>query len=132
MVMHGRSAIILFGLVAAAITSLTAPAIALAHGHAHAELLEHAGEAHHAAPISVPSVDGHEEDHGHLHSEMGPGLCSRCSKLSAATTIGAPEPLGDLTVGASVIAAPIPIPDESPPRLERDPPNQPRPPPISA
>jgi hypothetical protein len=128
--MHGRSALLLAGLVAAAITALSAPAMSLAHGHAHAELLEHAGEAHHA-PSSAPSVNSHDEEHAHAHSEMGPGLCSRCTKLTPAVQ-GTPAPALVVTVVLSLVAAPVPVPDESPPRLERDPPNNPRPPPISA
>lgn len=128
--MNGRTAILLFGLVAAAITALSAPAIALAHGHAHAELLEHASEPHHSAPGAVPAVDSHGHEHGHAHSEVEPGLCSRCTKLTLRVP-GTPEPALTLAVAVAAPAAPEPIPDESPPRLDRDPQNHPRPPPIS-
>jgi hypothetical protein len=110
--------------------SLAAPAMALAHGHAHAELLEHAEEAHHAlhAGEGVAIVDVDSQHNGHAHPAVDPGVFSRLAQWLPA--LAAPHGAYDFVdLGQGTLAEP-PAPFESPPGPAANTPAQPRAPPA--
>lgn len=57
--------------------TLAAPALAISHGYAHAELREHA--AHHGSPAteSTPSVHADEQHGDHAHPRLDRGAAVR-------------------------------------------------------
>lgn len=126
--MSVRSGFLGLGLIAAAVTALAGSATAFAHGHAHAELVEHAS-AHHA-PAGDAAVGAGDDHHGHAHTDVDPGMCSRVAIVLAVMPTGraALEPV-PLTVFPEGVP---PGATESPPDPPDGSPNRPRPPPVSA
>jgi hypothetical protein len=102
------------GLIAAVAMSIAAPALALAHRKANAELLEHASDTRHSAPShDALSVNVDEQHHGHAHPSLDRGLCSRCSGLFA-IALALPATADPVSFGDQKPAEP-PTPNESPP-----------------
>lgn len=109
--------------------SLAAPATAIAHGHAHAELIEHAG--HHATPVAadVPEVESHGQHDGHDHPVLGPGWYSRLNAVSLPILV--PTQLTwEPPTAAARPSAPQPVPCDDPPWSLRARPSRPRAPPV--
>lgn len=101
-------------LLSGALIVLAVPASALAHGHAHAELLEHAADDHGLANHGdEPSIreDGHHEAHG--HPKIDKGVTSRGVPLLPATLPPAVMPA--FASDEQSVAPPAPAPFESPP-----------------
>lgn len=123
---RARSAL---ALLSGALISLAVPAAAVAHGYAHAELLEHATDDHGlASHANQPSIgeDGHHATHA--HPTIDKGVSSRAVQLFPALVPrgGVPE----FTSEAAAIAAPAPAPSESPPDPHDRAEGNPRAPPV--
>lgn len=116
-------------LLSGALIGLAVPASAVAHGHAHAELLEHAADDHgiasHADHPSA-SESGHHEDHG--HPKIDKGVSSRGVQLLPATP--PPPDVPEFASHEQSVAPPAPAPFESPPGPHDRAPANPRAPPV--
>jgi hypothetical protein len=109
---------------------LMAPALALAHGHAHTELVEHSHESHHRGDGSDTGSEltSPSENDGHAHPTVDPGVFSR---LSHVLPVAPPTvPALELVLLRDGSASHRPAPFESPPEPLRTRPQQPRAPPL--
>ena len=101
-------------LLSGAMISLAAPASAVAHGHTHAELLEHATDDHGASPHGDgPSISetGHHDAHG--HPAVDKSVSVRGTQLSLALLPRNEMP--QLATHETEGVLPAPAPCESPP-----------------
>jgi hypothetical protein len=94
--------------------SLAAPAASLAHGRAHAELLEHAS-AHHMVPAGsdIATFDADAQHDGHGHPALDPGWSSRL--IAPLPALCAPRVSWDFLALSHERSATPPAPFESPP-----------------
>ena len=115
-------------IVCGVLVSLAAPALALAHGHAHAELVEHAGDGHHGDHSEGVATIGADEHHDHGHATVDRTRLSRVAQ-SLAVLPFTPATY-DLPGWRTGVAAEPPAACESPPDSLRAPPSRPRPPPV--
>lgn len=118
-------------ILAGLVTSLSAPGLALAHGHAHHELVEHSVQTQRTPPaIDGAATGGEDARHdGHGHPSIDPGLFSRLVQLSPALV--APNvTLVDCAIVLTDALAVSPVPFESPPAWCSTRPEQPRAPPV--
>lgn len=108
------------------IASLATPVLALAHGYAHHELMEHSAPAtHHASEGAVVSPQEHGPEH--QHASVTAGLTARWSSpslaLLSATVLA---PLAQIVLAPDDSCAPssrvVPYSAEPPPNLTRAPP----------
>ena len=107
-----------------------APALALAHGHAHAELVEHSHESHHDAdgPDAGGALSNPSEHDGHAHPTVDAGVFSRFGNV---LPVPRPSvPVLELVLLREATASPRPAPLESPPDPVSTRPRQPRAPPL--
>ena len=112
-------------LVAAAST----PALAFAHGHAHAELREHSAQPHHALATEA-SIGAADDHHAHGHAAVDATVGTRLSPLTVALPASAVAPKY-IVVVVEVEPAPRAA-TESPPQYGAHPPPASRAPPASA
>ena len=120
---------VVLALLSGALICLAAPASAVAHGHTHAELLEHAADDHgagsHGAEPSI-SEEGHHD--AHAHATIDKGVSSRTMHLASAVL---PRPaVHDFASDDAGIGSPAPVPFESPPDPHDKAPTHSRAPPI--
>lgn len=109
---------------------LSAPALALAHGHAHHELREYSAALHHLPAGENPlTVTEYALADGHQHQVIYQGLLSRLAPLLSALL---PEQatLVDLSAGRRVTSVVPPDPFQPPPDPVSTRPQQPRAPPA--
>ena len=118
-------------LLAGLVMSLTAPALAMAHGHAHHELHEHSAETHHGGvAVEKLATLGEDAQHdGHGHATVDPRLLSRLAQLMPALTAPSVTLNGFDALSTAASVAP-PVPCESPPDPVSTRPQQPRAPPA--
>lgn len=119
----------LLALLSGVAVASAAPATAVVHGHAHAELLEHAN-AHHDVPhgADIATLDVDSEHDGHGHPVLDPGWFSRLGVDMPA--LAATPMHWDLASPGAGTSAPAPTPFETPPRRLRTRPALPRAPPV--
>jgi len=110
--------------------ALMAPALALAHGHAHAEVVEHSHESHDKidGSDSGAAVSNPSEHEGHAHPTVDPGVFSRLGHVLPIAPPSAPDL--ELVLLREGHASPRPAPFESPPDPVSTRPQQPRAPPL--
>ncbi len=110
--------------------AIVAPALALAHGHAHAELVEHSHESHHDVDGSDAGgvLSNPSEHDGHAHPTVDPGVFSRFGHVLPIAP--PPVPVLELVLLREGTASPCPAPFESPPDPVGTRPQQPRAPPL--
>lgn len=121
----------LFAFVLALLGSLSAPALALTHGLAHAHLAHHREAAAYTLP--TPTLDAQESEHAHEHAivDVAPGARDAARlDLMPVTPLATPAPalvLADLVVVRSpaltdraLLARPAPSAGP-PPRLRAPP-----------
>lgn len=116
-------------LLSGALMCLAAPASAVAHGHAHAELLEHASADHGvASPNGAPSIgeEGHHE--AHAHPTIDRTASSRSVQLLPEVLPG--PVVHDFASHDDSVAAAAPGPFEPPPDPHDRAPANPRAPPV--
>ena len=128
-VMLPRSARVLAASLTAIIVSLAAPALAIAHGHAHEHLLEHSrGPGDLAASMEGVAVASEAEHQGHSHPVLDQASLTRLNPLvpapPTAEVVAAEE--WSQRDGQSL----PPVPFESPPGRVFARPQQPRAPPA--
>lgn len=117
-------------LLAGLVMSLTAPVLAMAHGHAHHELHEHSAETHHGGVADELATVGEDAEHdGHGHAATDPRLLSRLAQLIPALTAPSVTLNGFDALSTAASVAP-PVPSESPPDPVSTRPQQPRAPPA--
>jgi hypothetical protein len=119
-------------LLCGALISLAAPASAVAHGHTHAELLEHAADDHgDATHVDGPAIGETGHHDAHAHPTVDKSVSSRALQLLPALVPRAEMP--ELTSYDTDVAVPAPAPCESPPDPhDKSPANLRAPPVLSA
>lgn len=109
---------------------LSAPALALAHGHVHHELSEYAAALDHLPAGENPlTVAEYRVADGHGHPEIYSGLLSRFAVLLPGL-LPKQATLVDLSAGRTVISGVPPVHFQSPPDPVSNRPQQPRAPPA--
>ena len=115
---------------ASLVMCLSAPALALAHGHVHHELGEYSAAMHHLPAGENPlTVVEHTVADGHGHPVIYPGLLSRFAPLLPAL-LSKQATLVDLSAGRTLTSVVPPVPFQAPPDPVSTRPQQPRAPPA--
>lgn len=115
--------------VVALVAATSSPALAFAHGHAHAELREHAAEPHHAL-VTGASIGAADDDHAHAHAAVDARVCTRVSSLAVALPAATVAP--EYAAVVVHVEQPPRAVTESPPQYGAHPPPASRAPPVSA
>jgi hypothetical protein len=105
---------ITLALLSGVLIALAAPASAVAHGHTHAELLEHEADEHgiaHRGDEPAIGETGHHDAHG--HPAVDKSVSARGTQLSLAMLPRTEMP--QIAAGDTEVAPAAPAPFESPP-----------------
>lgn len=113
----------------ALVAAASSPALAFAHGYAHAELREHAVEPHHEV-VDGLAVGSDQNHHGHGHAVVDASVCSRLVVGLSSVPPVAASPLAAVVI----VRAPLGprAVNESPPQYGAHPPPPTRAPPAPA
>lgn len=129
LVMAGRMLRLAVAVLSSFSVAFAAPALAIAHGHAHEEIAAHASDAHGEATHGEFSrLDVDAEHDGHGHPAIQPGASSRVQQVLPAA--GVLQPFLELLELTDGCEAEPPVPNESPPGLNTVSAARPRAPPA--